>query len=312
MVRMIEAPQGRSQGYSPVETVFIVGPARSGTTLVYKALCLHRGVAFISNWRSRLAWLPATSALNRVARRAPSLQQAIWFRGSDAYAYNRARRVRDRLFPNPVEGEPVYTRAGVPRPGGPAPSAIDPTVALPAAFESVRTLGGGACFVSKRIANNLRIPLLHDIFPRARFVVLVRDGRAVAESLSRVDWWEGSHVWWYGATPRRWRAEGRDPWEICARNWVEELEAIEAGLEAVPADQVIRLRYEDVVAEPERALASLADALSLPEDPAWSARLPSLPISDRNDRWKARLEAPVLGSITAIQAPTLARYGYAT
>jgi hypothetical protein len=75
---------------------------------------------------------------------------------------------------------------------------------------------------------------------------------------------------------------------------------------------VIRLRYEDVVAEPERALASLADALSLSDDPAWSARLPSLPISDRNDRWKARLEAPVLGSITAIQAPMLARYGYAT
>ena len=34
-----------------------------------------------------------------------------------------------------------------------------------------------------------------------RFVVLVRDGRAVAESLSRVDWWETNHVWWYGGTP---------------------------------------------------------------------------------------------------------------
>jgi hypothetical protein len=310
MVQDTREERWGSLNHDSDETAFIVGPARSGTTLLYKALCLHPQVAFISNWRSRVAWLPATAALNRVARRAPSLERAIWFRGTDAYAYGRARRIRDRLFPSPVEGEPVYTRAGVPRPGGPAPASIDPTVGLPAAFDSIRALGSGTCLVSKRIANNLRIPQLHDIFPRARFVVLVRDGRAVAESLSRVDWWETNHVWWYGGTPTKWRAEGGDPWEICARNWVEEINAIERGLRAVPPEQTMTLRYEDVVASPATALESLASFIGLADDPDWRASLASVPIRDRNEGWKARMDPDVVERISAFQRPELQRFGY--
>jgi hypothetical protein len=236
-----------------IDTAFILGPARSGTTLLYKGLCLHRDVAFISNWSARFPGLPAVAVLNRAARWLPSHATRAWFGGgSNAYVYGTSRSLRDRLFPTPVEGEPVYTRAGVQRPGGPAPAAIDPEVALPAAFAAIRTMGDGSCLVSKRIANNLRIPLLQRVFPDARFVVLVRDGRAVADSLSRVDWWERSFVWWYGGTPQRWRAEGRDPWEMCGRNWVEELAAIDEGLRAVPEDQVMRLRYEDLVERPTR------------------------------------------------------------
>jgi hypothetical protein len=74
---------------------------------------------------------------------------------------------------------------------------------------------------------------------------------------------------------------------------------------------VIRLRYEDVVREPVRSLRNLAEELSLEDDATWSASLSSLPISDRNDRWKEHLDGPVLDSITEIQGPVLTRYGYA-
>ena len=141
--------------------------------------------------------------------------------------------------------------------------------------------------------------------------MLVRDGRAVAESLSRVDWWDRSFVWWYGGTPEKWRAEGGDPWAICARNWVEELEAIETGLRSVPGEQVIRVRYEDLVEQPSRSFGWIAKELSLPEDAAWSASISTLPISDRNDGWTHRLERSVVDTITDIQSPVLERYGYA-
>ena len=36
--------------------VFLLGPARSGTSLLYKLLCLHRDVAFISNYVARAPW----------------------------------------------------------------------------------------------------------------------------------------------------------------------------------------------------------------------------------------------------------------
>ena len=50
-------------GQSPV---FLVGAARSGTSLVYKALCLHPDVAYISNWVARYPKAPRLAALNRL------------------------------------------------------------------------------------------------------------------------------------------------------------------------------------------------------------------------------------------------------
>jgi omega-hydroxy-beta-dihydromenaquinone-9 sulfotransferase len=195
----------------------------------------------------------------------------------------------------------------VARPGGPPPAPADPSIALPAAFESIRMLGGGSCLVSKRIANNLRIPLLHEIFPRARFVFLIRDGRAVARSLAGVDWWETNHIWWYGGTPTEWRAEGKDPWDLCAEHWVREADAIEDGLESIPDDQQLRLRYEDLVRDPSSNLGEVARFLGLPESPPWRAALETLPIEDRTSAFP---DDAVVARINSIQQRTLERYGY--
>jgi hypothetical protein len=290
--------------------VFIIGPARSGTTLLYKALCLHRRVAYISNWVSRFGWRPL-AALDRIPRIFPGTTRKLWFgEDANAYRYGRSRAVLERLFPAPVEGEPVYVRAGVARPGGPAPADLDPVVALRASFEAIRSWGGGSRLVSKRIANNLRIPLLAEVFPGARFVLLVRDGRAVAASLSQVDWWEDSYVWWYGGSPRRWREEGGDPWEICARNWVEELSAITEGIGSVPVDRVLRLRYEDLVAQPIPTLVRVSEFVGLPHDAGWRSGLAKLAFPDRSDRWRQRLDAPTIERITSIQRAALLELGY--
>ncbi len=294
----------------PVDTGFVLGPARSGTSLVYEGLCLHPEVAFISNWYARFGWR-AVLVLNRIPRRFPDLALRVWFGPEgNAYRYGRRRAWWERAFPSPVEGEPVYTRSGVARPGGPEPAAVAPERALPRAFDAVRRVGGGRCVVSKRIANNLRIPLLARVFPEARFVALVRDGRAVAASLARVDWWEDSHVWWYGATPRRWREEGGDPWELCARNWVEEIRAIEEGLRAVPDRQVLRLRYEDLVREPHEGFEAVRAFLGLREDEGWRRRLRRIAVPGRVERWRELLEPAVVERITAIQRAELERFGY--
>src|SRR6266542_2501848 len=115
--------------------LFIVGAPRSGTSLLYKLLCLHPRAAWISNWGRRAPGQPALAMLNRLAPRLPATRRRAWF-GADG-------------------------------------------------------------------------------------------GNAYAYSLSRVDWWEDGVVWWYGQTPRRWREEGRDPWELCALHWVRELAAVE-------------------------------------------------------------------------------------
>ena len=46
---------------------FLVGAGRSGTTLLYKLLCLHPQVAYISNYENRFGWLPDGLACRAVA-----------------------------------------------------------------------------------------------------------------------------------------------------------------------------------------------------------------------------------------------------
>ena len=298
-----------------LDPLFIVGAPRSGTSLLYKQLCLHAEAAWISNWARRVPGLPALALLNRLAPRLPDARRRTWFGadGANAYVYGRRRQLAERLFPMPVEGEPIYRHCGAGVDPGAATQAPAGTAErLRASLEAIGRWSGGRVLVSKRIANNQRIPLLATAFPAARFVNLVRDGRAVAWSLSRVDWWEDDVVWWYGGTPRRWREEGRDPWELCALHWVRELAAIRAGLAAVPAGRQLELRYEELVQAPVAAAERVAAFAGLPPDPGWSAELTRLRYpAGKIDAWRERLSPEARRRIERIQHDELRRLGHA-
>jgi hypothetical protein len=296
-------------GHAQAAPLFIIGAARSGTSLLYKCLCLHPDAAWLSNWVRRFPAAPALGVLNRLPARVPRARTAVWFGGGgNAYVYGAPRRLAERVFPMPVEGEPFFNHHGIAPPGG---LQSEPAPTLARAVAAVTRAAGRQVFVSKRIANNWRVPQLAAAFPSARFVELVRDGRAVAYSLSRVDWWEGSDLVWLPGTPADWHRRGMDPWELCARNWVEELDAIAAGLDGVPAAQRLRIAYEDFVADPIEALDEAARFAGLRPSALWRRRLSELSFPDRNEAWRARLEPAVARRIEAFQRNHLEAHGYA-
>jgi Sulfotransferase family len=293
--------------------LFIVGAPRSGTSLLYKLLCLHPQAAWISNWSRRAPGLAAVAGLNRVAARFPATRRSVWF-GSDAanaYVYGRRRALWERLYPMPVEGETVYRHCGVGEglAGGPAEDAQADR--LRRAFAGLRRWSGGRVLISKRIANNQRIPFLAAAFPGARFLHLIRDGRAVAYSLTRVDWWEDGVLWWYGDTPRRWRERGGDPWELAATHWVRELASIDEGLGAVAPERQLELRYEELVSEPMAVLRRVAGFAGLADDPGWGAELGRLRYPNKNEAWRERLAPDARDRVETIQREQLLRLGLA-
>lgn len=292
------------------QPVFIVGAPRSGTSLLYKLLCLHPDSAWVSNWLRRAPRLHSLAVLNRLAGRAEGLRTKVWFGadGDSAYAYGRKRSPAHRAFPQPVEGEPLFRTFDLPE----ASTQVDPSrrqLALRHAVADVTKRAGGRVFVSKRIAHNRRLSLLHGIFPGARFIALTRDGRAVAESLSRVDWWPTSHVWWYGDTPLAWEEQGGDPWELCARHWVNEIEAIENGLAQLPAANVLQLRYEDLIEQPVATLGTVSDFCRLPRLSRWRRAFERVRLPDNNERWRRNL-GDAAGRVEALQADWLRKCGY--
>ncbi len=251
------------------------------------------------------------AALNRLSTAAPKTRRTVWFGsdGDDAYRYNAQRSLLERFFPQPVEGEPLFRQRGIPEEGGTGPATPD-QLRIRDDFADILRYTGTDVLISKRIGHNLRIPLLHDIFPKARFLVLTRDGRAVASSLLRVDWWPDNYLWWYGATVKDATARGADPLTLSATHWVREVDAIDTGLSGVPEQQVLHLRYEELVQDPHAVLRSARAFIGLPDDHRWISAVASLQFPNRNSNWEAHF-AGRAAEVTQLQREQLALHGYA-
>ncbi len=100
----------------------------------------------------------------------------------------------------------------------------------------------------KTPANAYRFPLLASMFPGSGFVHLVRDPREVSMSLSLQPWQVGG----IGRAARLWRT------------WVRAAHAAGRQLDG----SFIEVRYEDVVAQPERELRRVCELGKIDFDPA--------------------------------------------
>jgi hypothetical protein len=293
-----------------VPIVFIVGAGRSGTTLLYKMLCLHPEVAYISNYESRLPWFPDGIAARAVSWRLDQKLRAWFNRGGNAYFTNRP--VLKKAFPTPHEGESVFEACGVPL--FPARGELpDEETArrLRGRFERIRRRAGARTFLSKRTANNRRIQYLSAIFPDARFVHLVRDGREVARSLASVSWWDRHKVWWDGRTALEMENAGEDRLSICARNWVREFEEVRVQLASVDPSRVMELRFEELLQEPVRHLEKVLQFLGLERLACYRASIRSLKLRPMPPGWRSTLDGQQLDCVLRETRPLLRELGYA-
>lgn len=301
--------KGRASPACGSHVAFLVGAGRSGTTLLYKLLCLHPQVAYISNYENRLAWFPDGLAARAVAHRGDAKLRAWFGRGGNAYFIDRPWL--KKVFPTPHEGESVYAACGVPL--SPPPGEVPDTRTarrLRERFARIRRRSRARVLLSKRTANNRRIRYLAAVFPEARFVHLVRDGREVAQSLSAVEWWDGHRVWWDGRTAREIEREGTPRLAICARNWVRELEELRSQLADVPARNVLELRYEDILRDPVAQLAEVGRFLGLEVSPAYLATIADLGLKPTTARWDYQWNPQQLDCVLRETRPMLRQLGY--
>ena len=299
--------------YSGEDVSVLLGAGRSGTTLLYKILSMHRSVAYISNYVQKLPMLPALAVGNRLLHRLPAAKRRAWFM-EEGGAYSNGKRVRAHaLMPTPFEGETLYSHCGVPLiPASDALPTRDSTIKLRKAFSIMRRCAGGATIMTKRTANNRRVAWLNAAFPAARYINLVRDGRAVAYSLLKVNWWDDHTLFWSGLTPRSMVERGDDPLELAARNWVEEVRMLDMGIAMLNKQQVLEMRYEELLADPitqvERALDFIG--VSPGSDPAFRDLLTSLKLEPKRESWPTRWNEAEYRRVVRVQAPTLVRWGY--
>ena len=106
--------------------------------------------------------------------------------------------------------------------------------------------------------NFRRVRGLLRLFPAARFIHLVRDGRAVAASLLPLDWGPNNAL----HAAEFWMAR-------CALGLAAELD--------LGTDRVLRVRYEDILQEPESSLRRITSFIGLDYEPEMASANASKP-----------------------------------
>jgi hypothetical protein len=192
--------------------------------------------------------------------------------------------------------------------------------------------------LDKTCINVMRVPYLYRLFPKARFVYIHRDGRDNVSSLMD-GWLHDSHFAlskvlgplpcsvnidggafkdWSFLLPPGWRDYNDAPLEeVCAHQWLMANRlALDASRE-IPAEQWIRLRYEDIFDRPVEMFREVFDRLELPFDEAVRRRCATLdtrPTSivkgaPKKEKWKERHAAKIERILPRI-APLMGELGY--
>lgn len=165
-------------------------------------------------------------------------------------------------------------------------------------------------FLARYPANGLRLGFLHAIFPDARFVHLIRDGRAVCQSVLRMREQDGTIDTWWGVRPPNWRelAE-RPPVESCARQWTEVVEMIRSSGSRLPDGQYMEIRYEDLAANPVGELERFCRHCELTWNPSVGETMAS-GMASRNYKWQEAFSSDDIAIMNRIMEPLLLSLGY--
>ncbi|NQT94687.1 MAG: sulfotransferase [Lentisphaerae bacterium] len=256
----------------------IVGCARSGTTLLLELLAEHPDVEAYPGEANRI-WHPGTYPWRESSLKGPELPP-FW---ADAKTFTRTSlSVRDEDWPR-------RTRAY---------------------FGAFQRLRHRPFLVNKSSLLVFMLEDLRRVFPDARLIHIVRDGRAVANSyaaktLREIQKYPDLFAQ-YGYEP--------DPAQLlrtCATTWsvqIEEAERVLARMRGRDPGLFLEIRYEDLCDSTPECMRSVAEFMGLEPDRFVTDRWPS--IRNMNYKFAEELSERDLGDITSIMAEGLRTKGY--
>lgn len=254
--------------------VFIIGCARSGKTLLAKLISAHPRMAY---------WAEAND---------------IW--DPNGYPWNRSTLETPPVWADPAAFTARWWRDTEPR-----------RREIRAIFGAYEWLNRTSHFLNDSALNTFRIPYLVSIFPEARFIHMVRDGRAVAHT--------------YAVKMHAKIQDSPLPYQSVGLNhsydelvvqlgvfWKANLEEVakqDVELRLGSNNSLLELSYEDLCADPisARNLAGTYLGLELTglADPSENGQL-----ENQNHWWRQSLGDNLIVRLEAAVNPMLSQKGY--
>lgn len=263
--------------------VFVIGAARSGTSLLCSLMRRYL----------RLNFGTESQFIVRIYRRLPDYgdlrEETHLRRLVDDIARERCFERWTRRFGFVLDSNAVFEEARRDRRSYPG--------VLQAVFSQFARYHGMERWGDKTPEYNYNLPVLLSLFPQARFVHIVRDGRDVALSTLRMGF-GGANIYRVGVA------------------WRRQLLLIQQFLAPLPAGQALTLHYEALLVDPLAALRQLIGFLDIEDDdrlvPAIAADVPSQVRADNGGKWPALMPARQVQLFEAVAGDQLRAAGYPT
>jgi hypothetical protein len=265
--------------------IIVNGTGRCGSTLFFSLLSEHPDLCWISNYTNRFKGMPGLAALSRV-RDMPWLGHRLprkW-----------------KVTPKPAEANELYTwlTDGT----FTQPRLLTSADVTPAAREKYRSSvekhlrSHGKPRFAQKHTGFPRYEFLREIFPDARFVHVIRDGRAVANSMINVSWWDGTlNSWWWGPMKEEYKQELERSVDsrttLAAIVWKTLVDYILEASRLLADGTYKEIRYSDLVARPGEVMADVLEFLDLPDSRRFRAGMELTRIYNSDNKWKSDLSS---------------------
>jgi hypothetical protein len=291
--------------------LFVIGTGRCGSTFVQELIARHSDVGWISNLDSALAPLDPKGRANRAIANAISGSLG---RRDRAYLKHRRYTLGERIHFGPSEAyklldaqlSPVVSKTFRDL----TEDDVTPWLAKRfRAFFAERAAAQGTPVFMHKFTGWPRARFIHAIMPEARFLHVVRDGRAVASSIVQRPWWKGRlgvPGWGFGELSPDladlWVRHDRSLITLAGLEWRILMDAFDTAREQVGEDLWLEIRYEDLVADPRAHWRAILDLAGLIWDERFEAAFRAYPVatgrreafrSDLTPRQVERLEEAI-------------------
>ena len=249
--------------------VFLVGTGRCGSSLIHEILARHKNVGFISNVDDNLHYLNLKGKWNNFIFRTPvgqfTKKGRPRFAPSEAYKLIGCRV--SQIYVDPCRD---LGRADVTR---------DIERRFISFFSERISTQGKGIFLHKYTGWS-RIGFFSKIFPDAKFIHIVRDGRAVANSWLQMPWWggyRGPNNWLWGDLPNEylneWLMHDRSFVVLAGIAWKILIDSYERSSKQLCEKNYLQVRYEDVLDDPVGKIGEILSFMSLPWTAEFGAHL---------------------------------------
>jgi omega-hydroxy-beta-dihydromenaquinone-9 sulfotransferase len=273
---------------SALTPIYVFGAGHSGTTILYKMTALHPDTTWFTQYSQRGGRIPGRMPLpfhNQIQRLLLSTVSPTWRKETG----RPQRNLRRIIVPTPNEARGIWSHLVPTNP-------VDRETSIHrirTVFEAEHSFWGRPFLVAKPLWLYRHLDILHEAHPNARFVHIVRDGRAVALSLR----------------PKfsRSGATSAEALGGAARRWVEVLACLR---EAGDRMDVLEIRYEDMCEDVHETLGRVMGFTGLLRERFPLDRVPQT-LTPTNARWIDRAADWELELLTREEAEDLQRHGYA-